>query len=87
MAPACWSSRTTAQARRYHEEYSRLYADDERKRTGAVTGDGEAMGGACRISCAISNRRAAAHMRTKAFVVGYDLGRWLAADAGYRETP
>jgi hypothetical protein len=25
-------------------------------------------------------------MRAKAFVVGYDLGRWLAADSGYRET-
>lgn len=73
------------QARRYHEEYSRLYADNERKQTGAVTATAKSWA-ELPDQLRVSNRRAAAHMRTKAFVVGYDLGRWLAADSGYRET-
>ena len=73
------------QARRYHEEYSRLYADNERKATGAVTATAKSWA-ELPDQLRVSNRRAAAHMRAKAFVVGYDLGRWLAADLGYRET-
>lgn len=73
------------QARRYHEEYSRLYADNERKTTGAVTATAKAWAD-LPDQLRVANRRAAAHMRTKAFVAGYDLGRWLSADGGYRET-
>lgn len=73
------------QARRYHEEYSRLYADNERKATGAVTATAKSWA-ELPDQLRVSNRRAAAHMRTKAFVVGYDVGRWLAADSGYRDT-
>lgn len=73
------------QARRYHEEYSRLYADNERKATGAVTATAKSWA-ELPDQLRVSNRRAAAHMRTKAFVAGYDLGRWLSADTGYRET-
>jgi hypothetical protein len=72
------------QARRYHEEYSRNYADAERKRTGSITGSAktwEALPDQLRVA----NRRAAAHMRAKAFVSGFDLARWLAADGGYRQ--
>ncbi len=73
------------QARRYHEEYSRLYADNERKSTGAVTATAKSWA-ELPDQLRVSNRRAAAHMRAKAFVVGYDVGRWLSADPGYRET-
>ena len=73
------------QARRYHEEYSRLYAEAERKTSGAVTGSVTPWSN-LPDQLRISNRRAAAHMRAKAFAVGYDLGRWLAADGGYRFT-
>ena len=73
------------QARRYHEEYSRLYADNERKSTGAVTATAKPWA-ELPDQLRVSNRRAAAHMRAKAFVVGYDLGKWLSAESGYRET-
>jgi hypothetical protein len=73
------------QARRYHEEYSRLYADNERKATGAVTFTAKAWAD-LPDQLRVANRRAAAHMRAKAHVVGFDLGRWLAADSGYRES-
>ncbi len=73
------------QARRYHEEYSRLYAEAERKTSGAVTG-GVTPWSNLPDQLRISNRRAAAHMRAKAFAVGFDLGRWLSADNGYRFT-
>jgi len=71
------------QARRCREEYSRLYADNERKATGAVTATAKSWA-ELPDQLRVSNRRAAAHMRAKAFVVGYDLGRWLAADSGYQ---
>ncbi len=73
-----------AQARRYHEEYARQFASHERRNAGAVTGAAKSWD-ELPDQLRISNRRAAAHMRTKAFVMNYDLGRWLAADAGYRE--
>ena len=73
-----------AQARRYHEEYAHQYASHERRSAGAVTGAPRSWD-ELPDQLRVSNRRAAAHMRTKAFVMDYDLGRWLAADAGYRE--
>lgn len=72
-----------AQARRYHEEYARLLANHERRSTNAITSTAKSWDD-LPDQLRSSNRRAAAHMRTKAFVMGYDLGRWLAADAGYR---
>ena len=71
------------QARRYHEEYSRLYAEAERKKSGAVTG-AVTRWADLPDQLRVSNRRAAAHMRAKAFAAGYDLARWLASDEGYR---
>jgi voltage-gated potassium channel Kch len=73
------------QARRYHEEYSRRYAEAERQKSGAVTG-GVTPWSNLPDQLRISNRRAAAHMRAKAFAVNFDVGRWLAADGGYRFT-
>ena len=73
------------QAQRYHAEYSRLHADNERKSTGAVTSTARTWA-ELPDQLRVANRRAAAHMRTKAFVAGFDLGRWLSADTGYRET-
>ena len=74
-----------AQARRYHEEYGRNFASHERRNAGAVTRRAQRRGTTLPDQLRISNRRAAAHMRAKAFVMNYDLGRWLAADNGYRE--
>jgi len=73
-----------AQARRYHEEYARNYASHERRSAGAVTGAPKSWDD-LPDQLRVANRRAAAHMRAKAFVMNYDLGRWLAADTGYRE--
>lgn len=72
-----------SQARRYHEEYSRQFANHERLSATIVTSTIKSWD-ELPDQLRISNRRAAAHMRTKAFVVGYDLGRWLAAEPGYR---
>jgi hypothetical protein len=72
-----------SQARRYHEEYSRQFANHERHSATIVTSTIKSWD-ELPDQLRISNRRAAAHMRTKAFVMGYDLGRWLAAEPGYR---
>lgn len=72
-----------SQARRYHEEYSRQFANHERHSANIVTSTIKSWD-ELPDQLRISNRRAAAHMRTKAFVMGYDLGRWLAAEPGYR---
>jgi hypothetical protein len=72
-----------AQARRYHEEYSKQFASHERRSTGAVTSTAKSWD-ELPDQLRISNRRAAAHMRTKAFVMNFDLGRWLSAESGYR---
>jgi hypothetical protein len=74
-----------AQARRYHDVYSRNYAEAERKRTGSVTG-GIRSWDDLPDQLRVSNRRAAAHMRAKGFAAGYDLGRWLQSDKGFRES-
>lgn len=73
-----------SQARRYHEEYSRNYANAERARTGSITSGAKSWDN-LPDQLRVANRRAAAHMRAKAFVAGFDMARWLSAEEGYRQ--
>lgn len=66
------------QARAYHEEYEELSIEQERARTGAIRRHPRPWRDQ-QDSVRVSNRRAAAHMRAKAFDAGYDLEGWLSA--------
>lgn len=64
------------QARRYHTEYERFRLDQDRRVKGKIIrepADWRDLSDGLRVS----NRRAAAHMRAKAFDAGYDLEDWL----------
>jgi hypothetical protein len=65
------------QARRYHTEYERFRIEQERRVKGSILHDVTAWRD-LPDGLRVSNRRAAAHMRAKAFVAGYDLETWLA---------
>jgi len=64
------------QARRYHAEYERFRIDRERRVKGAIIHEAKSWRD-LPDGLRVSNRRAAAHMRAKAFVAGYDLEAWL----------
>ncbi len=72
------------QARAYHEEYERLRVEQERATTNEVkvpiTPWRELSD-----SLRLANRRAAAHIRAKAFEAGFELDGWL-GQKKYRET-
>lgn len=66
------------QARAYHEEYAALSIEQEKARTGAIRKHPTPWRD-LQDSVRVSNRRAAAHMRAKAYDAGYDLEGWLSA--------
>ncbi len=72
------------QARAYHEEYERLRIEQERATTNAIK-DHAKPWRELTDSLRLSNRRAAAHIRAKAFDAGFDLDGWL-GERKYRET-
>jgi hypothetical protein len=72
------------QARAYHEEYSRLSIEQERANNKAIK-DHPQQWRDLNDSLRLANRRAAAHIRAKAFDAGYDLEAWL-GQKKYRET-
>lgn len=72
------------QARAYHDEYSRLSIEQERANNNAIKAHAQPWR-ELNDSLRLANRRAAAHIRAKAFDAGYDLEAWL-GQKKYRET-
>lgn len=64
------------QARAYHEEHERLRIEQERATSNAISEPVQAWRDLS-DSLRLANRRAAAHIRAKAFVAGFDLDGWL----------
>jgi len=72
------------QARAYHEEYERLRVAQEKATTNEIK-DPVKPWRELSDSLRLANRRAAAHIRAKAFDAGFDLDGWL-GQKKYRET-
>jgi hypothetical protein len=72
------------QARAYHEEYTRLSIEQERANNNSVQNPATPWR-ELNDSMRLANRRAAAHIRAKAFDADFDLDGWLGQQK-YRET-